>query len=368
MTNRRPMSRFVACALAIALTAAACGDRDATSGFAARATAELQASGYGDYLGIQQPSRSAPRPGWTDLFFDAAPEQAICMDGSDFQVSVRHGTSGRAVLYLQGGGACWDHDTCWVDRLALVRANGPIEGGALKLDDPASPFHDDDVVYVPYCDGSVFGGDATVDYDGVRTFHHGLWNTSVAVDVLRREFPDAKQIVVAGSSAGGFGNVPAYAVTRVAFPDTPILVFNDSGPAIENHAVPAAAERARRWQLDARYPASCADCRRQAFYLLDWAMERDSSLRVALYGYQRDRVIMGFFELDAAAYLDLVLSMTDEIRARHPGRLERYLVAGSGHTTLLYRQFYEQSVDGVAIADWTRAFLDGSDGWRDVIE
>ena len=354
--------------LALVALASACADREATGGFAARAAAELRASGYGDRLGIQQPVRSATRPGWTDLFFDPAEERAICLDGSPFQVSVRHGASGRVLLYLQGGGACWDHESCWVDVRALPRANGPIEGGALRVEDPASPFHDDDVVYVPYCDGALFGADRTNDYDGVRTFHHGLWNVSVGVDALKREFPDARQIVVAGSSAGGWGNMPAYAVTRVALPDTPIIVFNDSGPGLENHAVPAAAERTRSWGLEEHYPPSCAGCERQSLFLLDWALERDAALRVALYGYQADPVIMDFFELDAASYLDLLLSVTSEIRARHPGRFERYLVAGAGHTTLLYKQFYDQTVNGVAIADWTRGFLDGSDAWRDVIE
>lgn len=364
---------FAACAAmaAVALGASACSDSSgATGGFAARAVEELTASGYGDYLGVQQPSRRVERPGWSDLSYDPAAEQAICMDGSAFQVSVRHGTStsGRVLLYLQGGGACWDHQSCYVEERALMRANGPILGGALKIDDPASPFRDDDIVYVPYCDASFFAGDTINSYDGVRTYHHGLWNLTVGVDALRREFPDATKIVLAGSSAGGWGNMPGYAVTRIAFPDTPIIVFNDSGPGIENDAVPAAAERAAAWRIADRYPASCTDCARQELFLLDWALARDSELRVALYGFQTDPTIMEFFELDQPAYLDLILSVTGEIRARHPDRVQRYLVAGAGHTTLLFKQFYEQSADGVRIADWTQAFLDDGEGWRDIVE
>jgi hypothetical protein len=353
----------------LAALAIGCSDRGDSTDFAAAAVAELRASGFGDHLGIQQPSREVQRPGWTDLYYDPAAEQALCLDGSEFQVSVRHGPSDQVLLYLQGGGACWDHQSCYVDQRALMRSNGPIEGGALKLDDPASPFHDHDIVYVAYCDGSLFGGDTTVSYDGVRTFHHGLWNLSVGVDAALREFPDASRVVVAGSSAGAFGNMPAYAVTRIAFPDTPIIVFNDSGPGIENHAaIPAAQQRADSWRAADRYPPSCTDCSRQALYLLDWAMARDPSLRVALYGYQRDFTIMDFFELDEAGYLELLLSVTDDVRARNPGRVERYLVAGGGHTTLLFRQFYEQSIRGVRVADWTQAFLDGSDAWQDLVE
>lgn len=354
--------------VAVALAGAGCSDAGSTPHGAAGAAAELRASGFGDHLGSQPPYRTFQRGEWTEHYFDAAAEQAICLGGTEFQVNVRHGASDRVLLYLQGGGACWDHASCWERVRALQVANGAIQFGALQVANPESPFHDHDVVYVPYCDGSLFGGDTTVTYDGVRTYHHGLWNLSVAVDLLAREFPDASQIVIAGSSAGAFGNVPGYAVARVAFPETPIIVFNDSGPGIENHASPAARLRSENWRSADRYPASCERCAEQSLYLLDWALARDPGLRVALFGYQRDEVIMDFFELDADAYRDLVLSLTGEIRARHPERVQRMLVAGVGHTALPYQLFYTEEAAGVAVKDWTRAFLAGDAAWRDVVE
>lgn len=373
--GRRPLqavgarTTVITALVTLAALASGCSDRATGDGPGAPlAAAELRASGFGDHLGRQQPSRTFQRGEWTEYYFDPAAEQAICLVGSEFQVNVRHGTSDRVVLYLQGGGACWDHRSCYVDVRALPVANGAIQLGALDVGDPASPFHDDDVVYVPYCDGSLFGGDTTVEYDGVRTWHHGLANLSVAVDLLAREFPDASEILVAGSSAGAFGNVPAYAVTRVAFPDKPVIVLNDSGPAFENHAVPASQLRAASWRAAERYPASCARCDEHALWLLDWALERDPGLRVALFGFQRDEIIMDFFELDAESYRDLLLSLTGEIRARHPGRFERYLVAGEGHTILQFREFHTLAVDGLRVADWTQAFLDGDAAWRDVVE
>lgn len=366
--GRRPLRRMII-VLTASLLGGACADRGGDAGSTARAAAELRASGFAAHLGVQAPSRTLQRDDWTELYFDPAAEQAICLTGSEFQVNVRPGSSDEVLLYLQGGGACWDHQSCYVEQRALTTANGAIQLGALDLRDPASPFHDHDVVYVPYCDGSLYGGDTTVAYDGERTFHHGLWNLSVAVDALQRAFPNPSRIVLAGSSAGAFGTIPGYAVLRVAFPDTPIVVFNDSGPGIENaNAIPAARLRAESWRAAERYPASCARCAEHGLFLLDWALERDPGLRLALYGYQRDAIIMAFFELDAATYRATLLSLTDQLRARHPGRVERYLVAGIGHTILQLPPFYTQTVAGVAVADWTRAFLDGSDAWRDVVE
>jgi hypothetical protein len=363
--------RLLAVALSAAL-AAACSDGGGSAdggGFAERAAAELTASGMGDYLGVQQPSRSQQRGEWTELFFDPAQEQAICLTGTEFQVNVRHGSSDQVLLYLQGGGACWDYVSCYVLQTAFLTANGAVTIGSLDLGNPASPFADYDVVYVPYCDGSVFTGDATVDYEGNRTFHHGLWNLSVAVDAVKREFPDPSRIVVAGSSAGGYGTFAGYGVTRVAFPDTPIVVFNDSGPGVQNvDATEDVRNRVANWNFTSRIPESCTECDPQYTYLLDWAFQRDAMLRVAMYSYLQDGVISFFIDLDGPSYERLLREVTADVHARNPERFQRFFKQGSAHTVLQSAEFYNQTIDGVTVRDWTQAFLDGSSAWVDLVE
>lgn len=367
---RRGRRRASALALvALALAAAACSDGSGSSSPTAAIADELRASGFGDYLGVQPVARAAQAGEWTNLFFDPALEQAICLTGSPYQVSVRRGTNGQVLLYLQGGGACWDYLSCYVLQTALLHANGAGAIGALDVNDPASPFADYNVVYAPYCDGSVFTGDATVDYEGHRTFHHGLWNLSVAVDAAKREFPEASRIVVAGSSAGGYGTFAGYGATRVAFPDTEIVVFNDSGPGVQNpDATEDVQNRVRNWNFTSRIPESCTECDPQYTFLLDWALERDPSLRAAMYSYQQDRTIRGFLDLSGPAYQSLLLEVTGEVHWRHPDRFARYFPQGSKHTILQDPEFYTQVVDGVSIRDWTQAFLDASPAWVEVIE
>ncbi len=370
MTTFRSFPGKLTVLLALSGLVSACSDSGSGGeGFAERAAAELTASGFGDYLGVQQPSRSRQNGEWTEYFFDPAEEGAICLTGEEFQVNVRHGSSDQVLLYLQGGGACWDYVTCYVLGTATTRANSAITAGSLDIDDPASPFRDWDIVYVPYCDGSVFIGDAIVDYSGERTFHHGLRNLSVAVDALVREFPHPSRILVAGSSAGGYGTFAGYGVARVAFPDTPILVFNDSGPGVQNpDATQDVRDRVANWNFTQRIPASCTDCDPQYTYLLDWAFQRDSELRVAMYSYLQDGVIGFFIDLDGPAYQQLLLSVTGDIQARNPERFKRFFKTGNNHTVLLSAEFYTQTIDGVTVRDWTQAFLDDAPEWRDLVE
>jgi Pectinacetylesterase len=355
-------------AAALAMLAAACSSSSSGSSTAGVA-AELAASGFGDYLGVQAPSRSEAAGAWTNLFFDPAEEQAICLLGTEYEVSVHHGTSDQVLIYLQGGGACWDYLSCYVLRTAFTTSNGAGEIGIIDLDDARNPFRDYNVVYASYCDGSVFTGDATVDYDGNRTFHHGLRNLTVAIDAAVREFPDPSRIVVAGSSAGGYGTFAGYGVARVAYPDTEIVVFNDSGPGVQNlDATEDVQNRVRNWNFTSRIPETCTECDEQYTFLLDWAFERDPLLRVAMYSYQRDGVISGFIDLSGPAYEELLLGVTGELHRRNPERFQRFFPKGTQHTILQYPEFYSLAIRGSSIRDWTAAFLDDGAGWTDTIE
>lgn len=329
---------------------------------------ELQGLGYDEYIGAQEPDSIVVEGEWTHHFFDPATEGAICLSGEPFQVSYRDGPSDEVLLYLQGGGACWDYVTCYQISIANTTSNGPAQSGIIDLTNPENPFSDFDIVYVPYCDGSVFIGDRTVDYGGQRTFHHGLRNLSVAVDVIVNEFSDASRIVVAGSSAGGYGTYAGYGVTRSVLPSTPIIVFNDSGPGVQNkNATQDVQDRLKNWDFERLIPESCEECGDQYSYITLWAQERDADLRSALYSYQSDGVISFFLDLPGPEYRDLLLDISGDIQARGEGRFQRFMPNGSGHTILLGGNFFTQEVEGTSILEWTRAFLDGSDDWIDIV-
>lgn len=330
--------------------------------------AELAATGLGRYLDLEPVSESTSGP-WRIHHFDPADEAAICLRGGEYKVAVYAGTANRALIYFEGGGACWDNESCWESPTAKLTADPVFGGGIFELDNPENPFRHWTIVYAPYCDGSVFGGDNIVDYPGGRVYHHGVQNASAAVALLRRVAPDAEQIVVAGSSAGGYGTLTGYGLTRLAFPDTPIVTINDSGPGLQNLDDPdSVQERLDHWNYAQFVPPSCARCAEQLTYLTEWGLERDATLRVGYFSYLQDFVIRTFLNLPPAQYETLLRDVTDDLRTRQSERFTRFLVPGEGHTVLWLPTFYTLAVDGITVRDWVAGGIANDENWRDLVE
>jgi hypothetical protein len=354
------------------LVVAGCGDAGTTGSTttgAGVAVEELRAIGFDEYLGVQEPSETWQEGKWTGYAFDPDAKNAICLLGDPYRVFVREGPSDKVLVLLGGGGACWDKRTCLVAQTASTRAGPPGSGGILDFENPENPFRDFDVVYVPYCDGSVHSGDTTVDYDGTTVYHHGFRNLSTGADAVRRHFPDPELVVVAGLSAGGYGTYAGYGVLRVALPETEIIVFNDSGPGVQNlEASDDVLSRSDNWNFERLIPASCEGCGEQPAFLTTWATERDPSLRTALFSYKRDGVISFFLGLSGSGYESLLLDITGQVLEQNRGRYARFIADGSGHTALGGPGFYRLEIGGMTFPNWTGSFLQGDDSWTDTVE
>jgi hypothetical protein len=330
---------------------------------------ELVAAGLGRYLGDSTPAETVPNGAWDSLRFDPADAKAICLRGDPYRVEVRHGTNNNVLLYLEGGGACWNNQSCWETPTAKLTAEPLFGAGIFELDNPDNPFKDWNIVYVPYCDGSVFSGDNVADYDGKPTYHHGLQNLSAAVTAMRAAFPAPDAIAVAGSSAGGYGTFAGYGVTRVAYPDTPIVTLNDSGPGLQNpDDTVNAGERVTNWRYTQLIPPSCTRCGEQVTYLTEWALERDPTLRVGYYSNLGDAIIRTFNNLSREAYEALLVGVTDDIHGRQPERFQRFFIQGEDHTVLASPTFYTTEIGGTTVREWTADLLAGGPLWQDLIE
>ncbi len=70
------------------------------------------------------------------------------------------------MIFLQGGGACWQgFYNCNIRADDQAPPAGPPFPGVFDESSPDNPFADYSVVYMPYCDGSAFGGDNDVKND-----------------------------------------------------------------------------------------------------------------------------------------------------------------------------------------------------------
>jgi hypothetical protein len=294
-----------------------------------------------------------------------------------------------------------------------------------------NPFADYSVVYMPYCDGSAFGGDNDVDDPAWQAFieeelglpsgfgpptryHRGLRNASAGMDVAGEMFPRAKQITVMGHSAGGVG-VAAFApfLTRFVFGNkTKLTVYNDAGPIAVNlgdgsppgnGTFPfgcadvscfSVVARAFDWQFQQFYPQSCIDDGRcdafgQQTGIINWRLENDSTIREAFYETDSDATNRFFAQgdgnlMDPEVYRELILTEHGALNDAYPRRYKRFIVSGddthgavqatattpnSASAEELYFLFYTQQANGTPLKKWARKFVrSGKAGWKDIVE
>jgi hypothetical protein len=365
------------------------------------AGAELVASGVTQYLGAFTPADPVPvldedgnDTGWLKHTFDPAfapplglPEGPVCIAGTDYSVFTRAGKKDKLLIMLQGGGACWqDFYNCNILAEAQEPPAPPV--GIWDFDSKDNVFADYSIVYMPYCDGSTFGGDNDV-FDpsfpfGPVRFHRGLRNLSAGMDVAAATFPRPKNITVAGSSAGGVG-AAAFAPFLARFEygnNTQLTVFNDAGPIAVNLAEQAdVAARAADWQFDQFYPASCTACDAfgQQTAIIEWRLDNDSTIREAFYETEFDLTNRFFTGLlgDPFGYQDLIVTEHGLLNEAHPDRYKRFIVnnADTSHTALQSPLFYSQESGGVVLSEWTAEFVWNGDGdsqgddiWIDTVE
>jgi hypothetical protein len=353
----------------------------AQQGLNAAAQAELQAAGVDKYLGEFTPISSTDvGDGWTKHTFDSdGGNGPICIAGTDFSVFTRAGNPSRLLIFEQGGGACWqDFYNCNV--LAEQQEPPTARVGIWDFDSPDNPFADYSIVYMPYCDGSVFSGDNDVvdgafPFGPVR-FHRGLRNQSAGMDVARATFPDASRITVAGSSAGGVGvaGFAPFLVRSLYGNQVHLTVFNDAGPvAVNLNDVGAIAARAADWQFGQFYPASCTECSvfGQPTAIIKWRLDNDGTIREAIYETDGDFTNRFFLNLlgDQPAFRNLVVTEHGLLNAAHPNRYKRFIVAGdTSHTALQTPLFYTQDANGVLLNEWADDFLVPRPFWADIVE
>jgi hypothetical protein len=117
--------------------------------------------------------------------------ETICSQGTPYAFYAHPGTVNRLVVYFEGGGACWDANTCsnpgiYYDASVDETDNPENDAkGIFDLDNPANPFIDWFQVFVPYCTGDVHWGNQATTYHwggADHTINHkGFTNVSAVL-------------------------------------------------------------------------------------------------------------------------------------------------------------------------------------------
>ncbi|RKG83559.1 hypothetical protein D7V88_23840 [Corallococcus terminator] len=181
-----------------------------------------------------------------------------CGNGSQYKFFVHRTSSPNLLFMMEGGGACWDYDSCSgrTGILGAANPNGipddymtqftakyvsPIVNGA----DPGLPFRDRkdivtkdwNIVYLPYCTGDVHVGNNVKTYTDTTggqaplVWHHsGYTNTIAAANYAKQNFTNVQKLLVTGYSAGGTSTSAGYYFIRKAINPARGYLLNDSGP------------------------------------------------------------------------------------------------------------------------------------------
>ena len=192
---------------------------------------------------------------------------AVCGNGSPYKFFVNRVPNTRnTVVYMEGGGACWDYASC-TGQTGIRGARNPngIADNYMSLMDPSaslvSPFvvrlhpwtsvktQNWNMVYVPYCTGDIYSGDKIGVYNdptGAHSpliwHHNGVRNVRAVEAWLKNHLPRPTQMLSTGCSAGGTGSLTNYATMRRDMaPDRGYLI-DDSGPA---YSAPVGADPAQ---------------------------------------------------------------------------------------------------------------------------
>lgn len=342
-----------------------------TPGFDASAVAELKAKHVDKYVGKASLDKtSANTVGDTVYNFDPS-EGPICYLGASYNVVVHDAGSENLLIFLQGGGACWQ-TLC----SATSTAETTIPKTGILSEDPSTNVVGDwNVVYAPYCDGSVFSGDNDTksNMDGTAWHFHGLANLSAAIDVAKKAYPNPKRILLAGTSGGGYGTLIGTGLVRLAYPHTQVDVFNDAGLGLSNPNDPAMLSTIKAdWKFDQFIPDSCTECQTgEQTAIIGWGLAADPTLRVSGFSSYGDAIIGGYFlKLMPADFKPLLLGETGKVHDAYPTRFERFFIDGTQHTVLLSGTgvTYTTDVNGISVEEWTRKMLAGDKGWVDQLQ
>ncbi len=321
-----------------------------------------------DAAGLTGPFANVPRDGtWTFIPF----ANAYCADGSSTGIGVSLTTdSDDLLIYLNGGGACWDQATCnaattgsplgpcatnlstgydethgqpaW-STFADVSSNA---GTIYDRTDPNNPLRTFNFIHIFYCTGDTHAGSTIASYttkgrDGQpHPVHHlGYQNLLLYLDALTGSFHPSR-VMLAGGRAGGFGSYTGYAAVANAFSSVPVYMIDDAGPYMENAYTPAGmAKAALAWNAAAAIPAGCTACTSSGpeggmAALAPYLSSAYPQGRMALVTSTQDAEIRQRYELDGPSYAAALTSLATNVFDPLPNWRYFYM-AGNTHTALM---------------------------------
>jgi Pectinacetylesterase len=293
-----------------------------------------------------------------------------CARGTPYAFWVRGGKTGRLLIFFQGGGGCWDAQTCgigstWFDDQVGEQDSPARQIGIFDLANAENPFRDWNILYVPYCTGDVHAGDRTVSYRGpdgtvVVIQHRGAVNTRAALQWMAQRLRTPERIFVSGCSAGSIASIVHTPTVREFYPTQPLVQLGDSEAFVFDHPVNVAdyGPHFPQWALD-------AGVRPDQFVmskLYRAVASHYADCTFAQYNTAHDVVQQRFYDAlsqpGAGRWEDALAASMDDIHRTAPN-FRTYIAPGTAHCALPFGRFYTETVSGVRLRDWVAQLAEG---------
>lgn len=311
--------------------------------------------------------------GWTKV---EPGGETRCAHDTPYAYWVRPGSNDKLLLYFQGGGGCWNAETCapgstfYDDDVTAADDPNSRAGGVFALNNQQNPFKDHTIVYMPSCTGDVHWGDNLQEYprsddSTLEIYHRGFVNASAGLEWAYANVPDPESIFMTGCSAGAIGSIVHSAYVIEQYPDVPITQVGDSLALVDPDALDlqsgyGAHDNFPDWipelqtlipgeLLTADYYAAIAN--HYPNYTFGEINSAFDAVQIRFYsaleGQQEN------FGRDLQNHVDSIASSTDNFRY--------YMAGGELHCFTPRANLYTQEIEGVRLIDWLTALEMGED-------
>jgi hypothetical protein len=324
-----------------------------------------------------------------NTWFPIAPPETTntCLNGTAFRFLVRLNSNDpsvqRLLIFFQGGGACWNTETClnlYKDPVTCATVGVDAQGrstdyppaainallskGIFDYDDARNPFKNFTTVFVPYCSGDIYmGSRANVPYGGGQTLNHmGAVNVKAVLTFLAGTGIQPAGIAMAGGSAGAYASVFWAPSINKIFPAARIVQMGDSGSGVFGTSV---KELADQWGgvndlLDPviKNVIAAGGGLNRAY----WAVMNTIPIRMSQLNHLQDYNQIQFYRATGGGagntreWKNGTLVNLAELD-NYPG-FSHFISSGRDHEFLMNDRFYTDEAGGLKVYQWvTRAVL-----------
>ncbi|MBI1258479.1 MAG: hypothetical protein GC204_13510 [Chloroflexi bacterium] len=282
---------------------------------------------------------------------------AVCARGTPYTFFVRAGDPKKLLIFFEGGGACWNDETCapnsgLFDEVVEGGEANAYNQGILATANPENPLAGYTTIFVTYCTGDYHLGTKEVTYSNGTVEHKGSVDATAALNWTFANYKAPSDIVIAGCSAGAIGSIYYAPTVARHYRSARLTQFGDAGVGVINPdwgGFDVWGVKNRRASPD-QYIASLYTGASRSY-------PRD---RFGEYTTYNDSTQTNYYVLTGAVMAWPLAMEASLAGLQKRSNFHSFVGAGSEHCVTTSDRFYSEAVDGLRFRDWFAALVAGA--------